>query len=103
MVETSSDSDSIVNTDTRDNGIKALHALIQNAASSGDSSISGEAFEMPSYPGLFVDNFGYIPLPLVESVAESLLKICNQAPYGHNYETKINKEVRDVQWGHVYF
>jgi hypothetical protein len=43
-----------------------------------------------------LNDYGALTLPLNENIAEKLIKICKQAPYGFNHETLINKEVRDT-------
>lgn len=51
---------------------------------------------MPIAPGIVIKDFGILPLPLNELQAESLIKICARAPYGHNFETKVDTKVRDT-------
>jgi hypothetical protein len=73
-----------------------LQSLIREAKASGEDVVAGEASELPPYPGLFVENYGHVPLPLNEHVAESLIKLSTQAPYGFKYDTLYDKEVRDT-------
>ncbi len=47
-------------------------------------------------PGLFIESYGLVPLPLNTSVAEDLIKISCQAPYGHGLETRVDTSVRDT-------
>ncbi len=47
-------------------------------------------------PGLEVDGLGTIGLPLAESTAKELIKICRQAPYGKGTETVVDTKVRKV-------
>ncbi len=103
--------------------LKIFQSLIRTVRSSGKTAISGEAIELPPHPGIYIDNFGNILLKLREGIftsliililyfiflfcigvistplnsilAESLIKICTQAPYGQNQETLIDTEVRD--------
>lgn len=45
--------------------------------------------------GLWIKDFGCVSLPLNAIQADELIKKCTQAPYGHNFNTLINTEVRD--------
>jgi len=47
-------------------------------------------------PGLEVDGLGIIGLPLAESTAQELIKVCRQAPYGNGTETVVDTKVRKV-------
>lgn len=51
---------------------------------------------MPIAPGILIKDFGILPLPLNELQAESLIKICARAPYGHNFQTLVDTKVRDT-------
>ena len=44
---------------------------------------------------MFAEDFGNVPLPLRKEIADKLIKICKQALYGHNMETKVDTTVRD--------
>ncbi len=51
---------------------------------------------MPTYPGLYVQGFGNVPLPLNEIVAEELIKLCSKSPFGVKYKTVFYSNVRDT-------
>ena len=58
--------------------------------------MSGEAIELPFNPHLIVKCYGFVPLPINESIAEQLIKLSTQAPYGKLYETLVDTKVRDI-------
>jgi hypothetical protein len=91
---------SIKNKQEHENLLKELNnyeSLIKNAKSLGENAISGEATMLPMLLDLeILNDYGALTLPLNENIAEKLIKICKQAPYGFNHETLINKEVRDT-------
>ena len=70
--------------------------LLRTAKQAGNDSIGGEAKELANLPGLYVENYGDVPLPLNEVIAEGLIKLSTQAPYGYKYDTLYNKDVRDT-------
>jgi len=56
-----------------------------------------KAIELPVEPSLNVKNLkvGQLKLPLIESQAQDLIQVCNQASYGMNKTRIIDKHVRD--------
>jgi len=81
---------------TSKQAINAFKHVLQNAKRVGEYSVSGEATELPVLPNLHVKNFGLVSLPLNDSQANDLIKICAQAPFGRNQLTLIDKSVRDT-------
>ncbi|POM75434.1 Hypothetical protein PHPALM_7464, partial [Phytophthora palmivora] len=61
---------------------------------SGDFSFGGLADQLPAVPGLFVDGIGPIPVPLWEERALKLIEKCEKSPFGHNFATKLDENVR---------
>ena len=47
-------------------------------------------------PGLLVNHLGEVSLPLGETQARKLIKLCQQAPYGKGTETVVDTDVRRV-------
>ena len=75
--------------------IKTIKKIISNVNASGECSVGGEAVELPTTLGLHVKKIGHLSLPLCKQQAESLIKVCKQAPYGLKYDTVYDKSVRD--------
>jgi hypothetical protein len=73
-----------------------IQNLLRIAKQTGNDSFGGQAKELPPHPGLYVENYGNVPLPINEDVGEKLIKLSKQAPYGYKYDTLLNKEVRDT-------
>ena len=76
--------------------IKIVKKLLKEIDSSGNTSVSGEARELNANIELIAKNFGDIQLPLYETQAEQLIKVCKQAPYGQKFETLYDTTVRDT-------
>ena len=76
--------------------LETIQNLLRDAKLSGADSIGGRAIELPSHPGLYVENYGDVPLPINTDVGEKLIKISVQAPYGYKYDTLYDKDVRDT-------
>ena len=76
--------------------VKLFHDLIRDSRPHGYDSIGGEASELPVLPGLYVENYGDVILPLDKENGERLVKVCKQAPYGLKYETLVDRNVRDT-------
>ena len=74
---------------------KQISDLLKNIRAFGAHSVGGLASVLPILPGLHVTNFGLVPLPLTENQSESLIKVCQQAPFGLNEQTLVDKRVRD--------
>jgi hypothetical protein len=66
--------------------------ILRNVKQSGSDSVCGAATELPPHPGLYVENYGDVPLPLNQVFADGLIKFSRQA----SYDTLLNKEVRDT-------
>ena len=58
--------------------LQLFYELIKETRTSGEDSIGGEAPELPFLPGLFVQNYGDVALPLDEMNGERLIKTCFQ-------------------------
>ncbi|OWZ01940.1 hypothetical protein PHMEG_00026593 [Phytophthora megakarya] len=61
---------------------------------SGDFSFGGQADQLPAVPGMFVEGVGPIPVPLWEERAQKLIEKCEKSPFGHNFDTKFDENVR---------
>ncbi|RMZ94041.1 hypothetical protein BpHYR1_037368, partial [Brachionus plicatilis] len=75
--------------------IEILKEALSKAPPAGQYSASGEASELPTMLGLHIKDFGDVSLPINALQAEELIKKCARAPYGHNFDTLVNREVRD--------
>ncbi len=82
--------------DDKEMKLIAIQNLLSTAKQTGDDSIGGPAKELSAHPGLYVENYGDVPLPLNEVVAEGLIKLSKHAPYGYKYDTLLNNEIRDT-------
>jgi hypothetical protein len=47
--------------------------LLNNLKKVSSDSIGGQAFQLPANPGLYVKNYGYVPLPLNKTIADELI------------------------------
>ncbi|KAE8231631.1 hypothetical protein CF326_g3354 [Tilletia indica] len=62
----------------------------------GDFSFGGSADFLPAVPGLFIEGVGKIVLPLIdEQLAEKIIKVCEQAPFGRGFDTLVDTSVRN--------
>ena len=77
------------------NQIKTIKQELKNAKLYGESSVGGEASELPIAPGIVVKDFGDVSIPIASEQAEELIKVCKQAPFGLNFETLVDTNVRD--------
>ena len=66
--------------------------MLKESKESSVDAVGGEAAGLPVLPGLQVENYGNVSLPIDETVGEKLIKISSQAPYGHKYQTITNTE-----------
>lgn len=69
--------------------------IIQNSKYLKSSSIFGEADNLPNQPYLLVDHVGLLQLPLSQTQAQQLMKVCSQASYSFNKARIIDTNVRD--------
>ena len=76
--------------------METIKDALSKTQPSGEYSCGGEATELPTMLGLHIKNFGDLSLPLSAHQAEELIKKCTQAPYDHNFDTLVNKEVSDT-------
>ncbi|KAE9031381.1 hypothetical protein PF011_g126 [Phytophthora fragariae] len=60
----------------------------------GEFSFGGQAHVLPSTAGLFVDGVGSIPVPITAEQAEMLITQCEKSPFGHDFDTKMDENVR---------
>ncbi|KAL4177241.1 hypothetical protein KRP22_002175 [Phytophthora ramorum] len=79
---------------TGDACIKISDVLGGASEHSGGFSFGGHADQLPPIPGLFVDEVGPIPVPLWEESAQKLIEKCERSPFGHNFDTKLDENVR---------
>jgi hypothetical protein len=66
---------SISETDEKEPIFGELEHLLRNAKEIGDTSFSDEATQLPAYPGLELDDFGIVSLPLNPDSAQKLIEI----------------------------
>lgn len=72
-----------------------VNACLRKASNSGEISFEGEAPELPCMLGLEIKDFGVVSLPFQDPQASELIKRCEQAPFGKNSKTLVDKAVRD--------
>ncbi|KAJ9122422.1 hypothetical protein QFC22_001847 [Naganishia vaughanmartiniae] len=62
----------------------------------GEFSFGGKADFLPPAPGLEIEGIGRVVLPLIdEQVAERIIDVCEQAPFGRGRETLVDTSVRN--------
>lgn len=74
---------------------RELNACLKKATNSGEFSFEGEAVDLPCMLGLEIKDFGVVSLPFQDPQASELIKRCQQAPYGKNSKTLVDRNVRD--------
>ncbi|KAE9272669.1 hypothetical protein PF008_g30045, partial [Phytophthora fragariae] len=74
--------------------IKINELLASADENAGEYSFGGRADTLPVAPGLVVDGVGSISLPLGQEQAEKLIAKCEKSPFGHNYDTKMDENIR---------
>ncbi|KAJ8542678.1 hypothetical protein ON010_g12132 [Phytophthora cinnamomi] len=62
--------------------------------SAGEYSFGGRADTLPVAPGLVINGVGEIGVPLGQEQAEKLIAKGEKSPFGHNYDTKMDENVR---------
>ncbi|ETI35840.1 hypothetical protein F443_17888 [Phytophthora nicotianae P1569] len=60
----------------------------------GEYSFGGKADALPAAPGICIEDVGPISIPLGEHDAVKLIAKCKKSPFGHNFETKMDDNVR---------
>lgn len=71
-------------------------ALANSHSNCRELSFGGPADFLPADPGLHVDGFGAVSLPLTNpDQAEALSRVCEQAPYGRGHDTLVDTKVRN--------
>jgi hypothetical protein len=78
----------------KEDQIKTIKMLLKEIKPSCHHSVAGKAHELNANIGLNVNNFGDIQLPLDETQAEELIKVCKQASYGQKLDTLYDTTVR---------
>jgi len=71
-----------------------IYKAINSVESSGDFCFGGALPSAPN-PGIEVKPLGIIGLPISNSQAEDLKKLCEQSPYGKKDQTILDKNVRN--------
>lgn len=74
--------------------MKINKVLAQAEANAGEYTFGGVAEALPALPGLVVEDVGQISVPLTESCAKKLIDKCEKSCYGHNFDTKMDENVR---------
>ncbi|EGZ25971.1 hypothetical protein PHYSODRAFT_480540 [Phytophthora sojae] len=73
---------------------KISELLASADKTAGEYSFGGQAETLPVAPGIVVDGVGTIGVPLSQEQAEKLITKCEKSPFGHNYNTKMDENVR---------
>ncbi|KZS90678.1 hypothetical protein SISNIDRAFT_430659, partial [Sistotremastrum niveocremeum HHB9708] len=74
-----------------------MSALAMGATDSSQSEYGlSETFQEAPDPGLRVNGFGKVTLPLAEDKARQLVRVCHRAPFGRREQTVVDQEVRDT-------
>ena len=76
--------------------LQKVKELLKEIDSSSYTSVSGEASELNTDIKLIAKKCGCIQLPLYETQAEQLMKVCKQVPCGQEFETLFDAAVRDT-------
>ncbi|EEY53490.1 uncharacterized protein PITG_07148 [Phytophthora infestans T30-4] len=60
----------------------------------GEYSFGGKADSLPAVPGICINDVGTISVPFQEHDATKLIEKCEKSPFGHNFDTKMDDNVR---------
>jgi hypothetical protein len=52
--------------------------LLKDVKTECPDSISGQAYQLPANPGLFIQNYGIVPLPINKIIADDMINILNK-------------------------
>ncbi|EGZ25972.1 hypothetical protein PHYSODRAFT_326921 [Phytophthora sojae] len=74
--------------------IKISEILAAADENAGEYSFGGRADTLLAAPGLVIKEIGTIGVPLGQEQAEKLIAKCEKSPFGHNYNTKMDENVR---------
>jgi hypothetical protein len=99
------ESDSSINdTDEKETIFRELEHLLRNAKEIGDTSFSDEATQLPAYPGLELDDFGIVSLPLNPDSAQKIIEIYKKLPIYNDASTNLFQlepslfEIKNPEW-----
>jgi hypothetical protein len=73
-----------------------MEKLLKNVGAVGDFSVGGHLNTSIVHPGLDVNGFGQIGLPLHPLQIQELIKICEQAPFGMMDKTIVDTSIRNT-------
>jgi hypothetical protein len=76
--------------------IKIVKKLLKEIDSSSYASVSGEARELNADVELIAKKFGDIQLPLYQTQAQQLIKVCKPVPNGQEFETIFDTVLSDT-------
>ena len=77
---------------------KDLRGLMKlHSTNSGDFATGGLLLdaELPNVPLIYLNDFGLLPFPLIDTTFECVKKFCKQSPYGMGEETLVDISVRN--------
>ncbi|KAG6964324.1 hypothetical protein JG687_00006036 [Phytophthora cactorum] len=60
----------------------------------GEYSFGGKADTLPAIPGIYINDVGPISIPLRKHDTAKLIEKCEKSPFGHNFDTKMDDNVR---------
>ena len=79
--------------------------LVRNAKEIGENSCSGEATQLPAYPGLHINDFGEVLLPFSSDSAQKIIEICkkssneNEAASTNEFQLEPSSfEIKNREW-----
>lgn len=76
-------------------GCLEINTVLARASTlAGEYTFGGLADTLPAIPGLVVEGVGAISVPLTEENAEKLIAKAEKSPFGHNFDTKLDENVR---------
>jgi len=76
--------------------VDLAEALAAAPSKHDDYSFSGSADWLPKQPGLVIDGYGEVALPVVDKEkADAIAAVCEQAPFGRGFDTLVDTKVRN--------
>ena len=97
-------SSQVVNEENKDDldPIIVLQQLLKDVKTLSSHSVGGHAFQLPANPGLYIKNYGYVPLPLNKTITNELfdsLQKNNNDQLIRNFQIDSSLiEIRNKDW-----
>ncbi|KAG2831177.1 hypothetical protein PC118_g2617 [Phytophthora cactorum] len=83
-----------VPTPSGDGCLRVSEVLGRADKQAGEYSFGGKADTLPAIPGIYINDVGPISIPLRKHDTAKLIEKCEKSPFGHNFDTKMDDNVR---------